>query len=74
MCLPQLLFTLRCYLPQLYRRKAQPTVQAARSGLEVGAARADRLEAAQPEAQPSLPQINPRSVAVIVWCWHACKA
>lgn len=38
-------------------------VQAARSGVEVGAARADRIEAVQPEVQSSLPQADVRSAA-----------
>ena len=39
---------------------SQDGLQATRSGVEIGAARADRLEAAQPEAQPSLPPTDLR--------------
>ena len=38
-------------------------LQATRNGIEIGAARADRLEAAQPEAQPSLPETDLRQAA-----------
>ena len=39
---------------------SQDNLQATRSGFEIGAARADRLEAAQPDAQPSLPPTDLR--------------
>lgn len=38
-------------------------LQATRNGIEIGGARANRLEAAQPEAQPSLPQTDLRQAA-----------